>query len=208
MGTVVCAGRESYQNRQNGDNFQGPGKHQHAHDGNEARCFMLVKDVIAFVAEYLYFGIVVAEGLYVLLLFRSRWKELLGAALSIGLIAFVLSLIANRIIEDPRPFVVSGVRPLIHSSVDNGFPSDHTLLLATTAAIIMTVSRGMGLLGLVAALGVGLARVYAGVHHIEDVLGSLAIAAIAFGAYQGLVRAWSSLQRHLAKLGSHPTRKS
>jgi undecaprenyl-diphosphatase len=146
-----------------------------------------MRAVIAFVAEYLYVGILVLEGLYLLLVFRDRWKELLGAALFIGLVAFGISLVAHRIIEDPRPFVVSGVQPLIQSSTDNGFPSDHTLLLAGTAAVILVVSPGIGFLGMVAAFTIGMARVYAGVHHVADVLGSLAIAAIAFVLYEGLI---------------------
>jgi membrane-associated phospholipid phosphatase len=159
--------------------------------------YALMNAIIAFVAEYLYFGIVVLEGLYLLLFFRNRWKELLGAALFIGLTAFAISLAGNRIIEDPRPFVVSGIQPLIKSSTDNGFPSDHTLLLAATAAVILIVSRGMGILGMLAALAVGMARVYAGVHHVQDVLGSLAITAIAFGLYQGLIWFWNIRKRQI-----------
>ena len=150
---------------------------------------------IAFVAAYLYLGIVVLEGLYLLLSFRNRWEKLLSAALFIGLTAFVISLAANRTIEDPRPFVVSGVAPLIPSSTDNGFPSDHTLLVAAAAAVILTVSPGMGVLGMLAAFAIGMARVYAGVHHVADVLGSLAIAAAAFGLYEGLIRLWNLRKR-------------
>ena len=149
--------------------------------------YALMSAATAFVAEYLYIGILVLEGLYIFLVFRNRWKELLGAVLFIGLVSFGISLLAHRIIEDPRPFVVSGVQPLIQSSTDNGFPSDHTLLLAGTAAVVLIVSRGIGFLGMLAAFTVGMARVYAGVHHVEDVLGSLAIAAIAFGLYEGLI---------------------
>jgi undecaprenyl-diphosphatase len=158
-----------------------------------------VRVLIAFVAEYLYIGILVSEALYVSLIYRNRWKELLSATLFISLIAFAISLIANRIIEDPRPFVVSGVQPLISSSSDNGFPSDHTLLLAATAAVILVVSRGVGILGLIAAFAVGMARVYARVHHIEDVLGSMAIAMIAFGLYEGIIWVWKTRNRKMRK---------
>jgi membrane-associated phospholipid phosphatase len=158
-----------------------------------------MKAVIAFMAQYLYAGIVVLEGLYLFLVFRNRWKELLGAALFIGLVAFGISLLAHRIIEDPRPFVVFGVQPLIQSSTDNGFPSDHTLLLAGTAAIILIVNRRIGLLGMLAAFAVGMARVYAGVHHIEDVLGSLAIVTFAFGLYEGLILLWNIRKRQIQR---------
>jgi membrane-associated phospholipid phosphatase len=155
-----------------------------------------VRAVIAFVAEYLYLVVVAAECLYLVLHSRKQWKELLGVALFIGFVAFGISLIANQIIQDPRPFVVSGLMPLIRSSSDNGFPSDHALLLGSTAAIVSVASPIIGLFGLLAALIVGIARVYAGVHHLVDVLGSLIIALVALGAYKGLMWAWSVFRRH------------
>ena len=124
--------------------------------------------IVAFVAEYLPFGIVALEVLYAFIASRSRLRELITAALCIGLVALALALVAHRFIEDPRPFVASGARPLIHSSTDNGFPSDHTLLLGISAAVILVVNRRMGLLALLAAFVVGVARVYAGVHHIQE----------------------------------------
>jgi hypothetical protein len=123
--------------------------------------------LVAFIAEYLYAGIVVAAALYLLIVHRSRWKELLLAALFIGALSLALSLIAHRLIIDPRPFAAAGTRPLIPSSVDNGFPSDHTLLLAAVAAVLLTVNPRAGLLALFGALIVGIARVYVGVHHLH-----------------------------------------
>ncbi len=158
--------------------------------------------IVAFVAEYLPFGIVALEVLYAFIASRSRLRELITAALCIGLVALALALVAHRFIEDPRPFVASGARPLIHSSTDNGFPSDHTLLLGISAAVILVVNRRMGLLALLAAFVVGVARVYAGVHHIQDVLGSLAIAMIAFGAYEAFRWALSNRKRRMEGSGS------
>ena len=73
----------------------------------------------------------------------------------------------------------TGTPPLIHSATDNGFPSDHTLLLATAAVIVALVNRWAGAVGLVFALLIGLARVYVGVHHLLDIFGSFVIVAIA-----------------------------
>ena len=134
---------------------------------------------IGFVAEYLYIGVV---GLIILFLgvrYRARWLELLIATVIIGGIGYLLSKVGTNLISDPRPFVQTGTPPLIHSATDNGFPSDHTLLLATAAVIVALVNRWAGAVGLVFALLIGLARVYVGVHHLLDIFGSFVIVAIA-----------------------------
>jgi len=148
--------------------------------------------VISFVAAYLFIAVVLLEGLYLLAFHRDCIRELLVATLMIGGGAFLLSLVANHFIQDPRPFIVGGFKPLIHSSTDNGFPSDHTLLLATTAAIVMVASRPAGFLGLALAVLVGLARVYVGVHHLTDIIGSLVIVGLASLVYLGAVHAWKA----------------
>ncbi len=161
-----------------------------------------MKVAIAFVAEYLYIVIVALELLYLAVFRRTRWKEILRAAVWIGLIALVLSQVAHQLIQDPRPFLQSGASPLIPSSKDNGFPSDHTLLLGVSAAIVLTVSLPMGAVGLLAALAVGMARVYAGVHHTADILGSLLIALMSFGVSQLSAWAWSNRKRRIQGPGT------
>jgi membrane-associated phospholipid phosphatase len=142
--------------------------------------------IIAFSAEYLFIPVLLLEGLYLAVFHLNRWRTFLVAGMVIGGIGFLVSLIANRIIVDPRPFVAGGFRPLIHSSTDNGFPSDHTLLLATTAAVTAIANRRAGVLALLAAIAVGLARVYCGVHHFADIAGSLVIVGFAMAVFAGL----------------------
>lgn len=154
-----------------------------------------MQGVFVFVARYLFIVIVFLEAAFLLLCHRKRWRMLLVAAAIIGGVALVLSLVANRLVQDPRPFVVGGFKPMIPSSMDNGFPSDHVLLLAATAAVTMVASLGAGLLGLLGAMLVGLARVHVGVHHLADVIGSLVIVGVAGGVYAGLVWAWKRLRR-------------
>jgi len=109
--------------------------------------------------------------LFLLVRYRAHWLELLIATVVIGGIGYLLSKVGTNLISDPRPFVQTGTTPLIHSATDNGFPSDHTLLLATAAVIVALVNRWAG--------AIGLAFAYVGVHHLVDVLGSFAIVAIA-----------------------------
>lgn len=144
--------------------------------------------LVRFTAQYFFAVVLLLEGAYVLAFHRDRLKELVLAALAIGIVSYLVSLIANRLVPDPRPFVVGGFKPLIHGSTDNGFPSDHTLLLAASAAVTMLASRRAGLLGLLAAVFVGLARVYAGVHHLADIAGSLVIVALVYILYLALRR--------------------
>ena len=146
-----------------------------------------MQDLICFIAEKFFIIILAVEGLYLLLVHRSQWRELMITALVIGGLSFFISLVANRIILDPRPFIVQGFTPLIHSSTDNGFPSDHTLLLAATAAILMTVSKRAGLLGFLGAFIVGFARVYVGVHHVLDIIGSVVIVELVALSYRMLL---------------------
>lgn len=108
------------------------------------------------------------------------------------LLAFALSRIAGSLYYNPRPFTVSGVEPLIPHVPDNGFPSDHTLLFATLAAIAWYYDKRFSVLLWILALGVGAFRIYAGVHHPIDIAGSIAIALIAvWAAYAIIHKLWN-----------------
>ncbi len=139
--------------------------------------------IIAFLAEYFYLGVVVLAIVVVLWLYRSHLRELAVAGIIIGILAYLLSKLATDLISDPRPFIQTGIAPLIQSATDNGFPSDHTLLLGIVAAVITLASWRVGLIFWGLALLVGLARVYARVHHLADVFGSFVIVLIALGLY-------------------------
>ncbi len=145
---------------------------------------------IGFVAEYSYIGVMALVILFLGVRYRARWLELLIATVIIGGIGYLLSKVGTNLISDPRPFVQNGTIPLIHSATDNGFPSDHTLLLATAAVIVVLVNRWAGAVVLALALLIGLARVYVGVHHLLDILGSFAIVAIAALIYLGGREIW------------------
>ncbi|MDA8427449.1 MAG: phosphatase PAP2 family protein [Treponema sp.] len=144
--------------------------------------------IVRFTAQYLFLVVVAAEGAYLLAYHRREWLRLFLAAAAIGGLALLISRIAGALIQDPRPFVVVGFTPLIHGSTDNGFPSDHTLLLAAAAAVTLIANRRAGLVGALFALIVGLARVYAGVHHLLDIAGSFFIVALSGAIYALSVR--------------------
>ncbi len=102
------------------------------------------------------------------------WRLLAG-----GTLAYGLAKLAGHLFYNARPFVVAHSQPLFAHAADNGFPSDHTLLSATIAFVVMSFSTRWGSVLLAVSFLIGLARVAAHVHHLIDILGAIAIAGIA-----------------------------
>ena len=150
--------------------------------------------LVVFLAQDFYLVVLALAVAFLVLRYRRRLLELASAAVLIGGLAFALAQVGARLISDPRPFLVSGGPPLIPSSQDNGFPSDHTWLVATAAAVVTVANPRAGVLFWVAAAVVGLARVYARVHHLLDVAGSLVIVGLALAIYAGIYRLWQARQ--------------
>jgi undecaprenyl-diphosphatase len=114
-------------------------------------------------------------------------------------LAYLVALVARHFYFDPRPFVVGNFAPLIPHVPDNGFPSDHTLLAAALAAVVSSFDRRLGNAMWAVAIFVGLARVAAGVHHLTDILGSLAIAlAAAIAAHAIISSLWNQSKNNQA----------
>ncbi len=143
-----------------------------------------------FAAEYLYLVSIATLGVYFLLRPRSSWKRMALFAILAGLFALLLGTIANHVYFDPRPFVVGHFTPLVPHAPDNGFPSDHTLLVSAVAMIGTLWNRRLGVALWILAILVAIGRVYVGVHHTVDVVGSIVISSIAvlltYAAYKYL----------------------
>lgn len=115
----------------------------------------------------------------------SKKRVALFPAISMPL-TYIAALVAARVYYNPRPFMVTEQAPLLAHAPGNGFPSDHTLLGAALAAWIFRYDQRLGSLLFGLTFIVGLTRVYAGVHHLVDILGSVAIASlVAFLVYMG-----------------------
>lgn len=91
-------------------------------------------------------------------------------------LAYLLAKLGSALYESPRPFVLSGIPPLVPHASDNGFPSDHTLFSAALAVLVLRYDKRVGFVLFVLACLVGTARVLAGIHHGVDIIGSLLIA--------------------------------
>jgi len=129
-----------------------------------------------FAAQYLVFiDAVLALGILAWLLYRrprsavTRW---IVAALIMVVLSYGLAKIGAAIYNDPRPFTQDHVKPLLSHAPDNGFPSDHALLAAAIVAAVLLVSPLWALPFVVLGVLVDWARVGAGIHHVQDVVGS------------------------------------
>ncbi|MDE1941477.1 MAG: phosphatase PAP2 family protein [Patescibacteria group bacterium] len=129
-------------------------------------------------AQYLCILPLVVLGVYFLMQPREDWKHLAVFAVSAALLAYAVGVIAGLLYYDPRPFVVGHFTPLIPHAPDNGFPSDHALLVSAIAMIGTIWNKKLGLRLWVLAMLVAIARVYVGVHHTIDVAGSFVISIV------------------------------
>ena len=105
----------------------------------------------------------------------QRLRILVLATISLPL-TFIVSRSASLLVENPRPFLEHDFMPLVAHAADNGFPSDHALLVFAIASIVFTFNKSAGIVLFIMAALVGFGRVLVGVHHVVDVLGSFVIA--------------------------------
>ncbi len=133
--------------------------------------------------------IICAKYLFVINLLLVAWvwwhitnqerRTLVLRAVIVGLVAIVLARAGGALYNEPRPFVAHHFAPLIPHEADNGFPSDHTLLVfACFFLIVPFEKRAAGPAALV-AVTVGLARVACGLHSWLDIVTSIVMGATA-----------------------------
>lgn len=141
-----------------------------------------------FGAEYLYIASVFGLAYIFVKLPKEDRKEFLVFTLVVFALSFCLAVLGRQIYDNPRPFVVESFQPLIPHEADNGFPSDHTLLVAAIASVIMFFRKRAAVILWVIAITVAVSRVYVGVHHFVDVIGSMLIASFSAWAVHLFLR--------------------
>src|SRR6266850_2205530 len=92
------------------------------------------------------------------------WYAIIGLA-----VVYVVSMIGGALYDDPRLCVLGHFSPLVPHKPNNGFPSDHVLWSAATAAIIFPSNRYQSIILWLLTILVGAARVHAGIHHPIDI---------------------------------------
>lgn len=159
----------------------------------------MIDFLFIFIAKYLIIIPPVIAGLYFIYQPLHKKKSILIFSGTTILITGLFALIGGIIYYNPRPFIVEHFIPLISHSSNNGFPSDHVLLASTIATLFSFYNRKVALfLWLTTAL-IAYSRVFVGVHHLIDVVGSMVISILS-----GVI-ASNLTKRHQKTIHSHPT---
>ncbi len=144
--------------------------------------------LIIFLAKYLvYVGLAVAA-IFFIFFPRVKQKSLMLYGVVALSATYVVAKLLSLFYYDPRPFVVAHIIPLIPHAPDNGFPSDHTLILAAVASILYPYSKKASWIMWAMTLVVGFSRVAAGIHHSIDIIGAIAIAIVVCRGVYALMR--------------------
>ena len=139
---------------------------------------MTMDSIYIFLAKYLIFFIAIAVLVYGWKLPSNKRLKYAVFVIKAGVLAVVLAKIASMFYYHPRPFVASGIKPLIEHSADNGFPSEHTTYSMILALCLYAYDKKWGYWAIAAALLVGFGRIMVHVHSIIDILGGILIAAL------------------------------
>lgn len=150
----------------------------------------MIDILIVFLAKYL----IILPVAFIIFFWAKSGPRERREIFYLAFLSLPISYIAARCVShfyfDPRPFVSEGIVPLMAHAADNGFPSDHTLLAASLAALVYVWDKKWGIVLSVTALIIGGARVLAGVHHSVDILGSFVISWIAVWIGKSLAKVY------------------
>src|SRR5262245_13872365 len=109
--------------------------------GQQKAIVQFLNSFFIFGATYLYLLAVIIAARYFWSLPRQEKKALVLFGIITLPVMYVISQLAGLLYDDPRPFVATHVPPLIPHEPDNGFPSDHVLLISAIASLIFPFSR-------------------------------------------------------------------
>ncbi|MGW0207553.1 phosphatase PAP2 family protein [Streptomyces sp. NPDC003233] len=115
-------------------------------------------------------------------------------------LAYGVDAVLKLAVREDRPCQSLHVRTLeaCPAPGDWSFPSNHAAIAAAAAVALVFVSRRLGAVAVVAALAMGVSRVWVGAHYPHDVLAGLVVGAlVAFGAMSAARRQAGTLARWL-----------
>ncbi len=149
-------------------------------------------------------GVVVLVALIALRWWSKRDRDLARYGVIFCGLATALGLLINQIIlifvNRTRPYDLGITNLIIEKSHDPSFPSDHaTVVFAVAVSLLLTRDRHVPFY-FVAALLVGLSRVYIGTHYVSDVIGGTGTAALAASLVHFLYKRESALNRWLVRM--------
>lgn len=140
-----------------------------------------------FMAEYMVY--LLALGMIVYWFTRRNSNRIMVIS---ALIAFILAeavgKVAGQFHSNQQPFAeLPDVNKLIEKSVDNSFPSDHTILFFSVCMSFWIFRKKSGFLWLILAFCVALSRIWVGVHYPADVAAGAIIGITAAAAVYRIV---------------------
>ncbi len=141
----------------------------------------MINSLIIFCAKYLYLLVVEIYAAYFFSIPKNKRKDLAILTIIALPCIYLASRVAGILHFDPRPFVVNHFAPLIPHAPDNGFPSDHALLISAIASVVWFYNKKVSAILWLLTLIVGIARVLAGIHHPIDIIGAFVISIIVAG---------------------------
>ncbi len=135
--------------------------------------------VIIFCAKFLFLAASLLVAVVFVRVAPKQRRILLVRALVVLVLSVALAKGGGALYKDPRPFVIRHVTPIIPHEPDNGFPSDHALLIFACAFLLLPFSLRAGLVTTLIAVVVGVARVACLLHTPADIVASGVFAAVA-----------------------------
>lgn len=131
--------------------------------------YTYLNPVFVFIAEYMVFILLLSVIAYWFSRLEKNRMMIISAS-----IAFIVAEIVGEVVgmfhSNYQPFVeLSNVTKLVERSVDNSFPSDHTILFFTFCFSFYFFKKKCSYLWIVTAFLVGMSRIWVGVHYPADV---------------------------------------
>ncbi|HEY7994620.1 MAG TPA: phosphatase PAP2 family protein [Candidatus Eremiobacteraceae bacterium] len=116
------------------------------------------------------YGLYLCLALFCVAWLRSRPRGAVIPFVVCAALAAGLVYVSGLAHDEPRPFVVLGVRPLVPHGTDNAFPSDHSAAAAYAATLAVFVDPPVGAATWLVTVALGAGRVYCLLHTPLDVV--------------------------------------
>lgn len=132
-----------------------------------------------FVAQDLiWFWIIILIAIAIIFFRRSETLETVFFSASAAIISWSISQLLKILLASQRPFVnlPAGSTLLASGSGNDAFPSSHATFLFALATAVYFYNRPLGIISLLVAVAVSLARVATGLHWPIDIAGGFFLA--------------------------------